>query len=86
MENQEEPVKLTKIEEAAKLVERMETLKKENEDLINKIEAMKVNDLLSGETSAGKPQETKTAEEIKKEKLSEYFRGTEIENAIVKNG
>ena len=57
MEIQPSESKLTKIEEAQRLVERMEKANEDYKALLAKAEEMRVNDLLSGESLAGKKQE-----------------------------
>jgi hypothetical protein len=69
--------------------ERME-LEKIRDEIKNereKIEALKVDEIIAGRTQGGKMAENqKTPEEIKKEGSRNFFKGTDIERALERYG
>jgi hypothetical protein len=56
-ETNKEDSGLTKLEEARRVVERMEKANADFQELLKKAEEMRVSDMLSGESFAGKKQE-----------------------------
>jgi hypothetical protein len=76
-EEQKESTKLTRLEEAQRLVERMEKANEETKLLLEKAEQMRINDLLSGEAKAGQPEAPKeTTDEKWEREARERYKGT----------
>lgn len=75
-----------KIDEAKQIAERIENANKETLALVERLEKLKVQEILGGQSEAGHIPATISEAEVKKKGASEFFKGSEIERAIKKHG
>jgi len=74
------------IEEAKKVMEENKKLLAEMQTERKRIEKATAEMLVNGRSYAGDAQKKKTEEELKKEGALEFFKGSEIEKALIKYG
>lgn len=74
------------VDRAEAAVKAMEAANKKTEELLDRQEKARSDDILAGRATNGDTEPAKTEAEEKKAKAKEFFKGTQIEKAIEKHG
>jgi hypothetical protein len=85
-EQTQEEKPIDDITRASLIVSQLKAENDRKEKLIEEEKKLQSQAILSGRSQASAPQSPKTPEEIKKEGAIEFFKGSQIEKALIKHG
>lgn len=77
---------LSIVDEAKKVRDEIRAENDRRERILQEEQKLHAERMLAGTAGGGIPQQTKTEEQIRKEKAMEFWKGTGIDKAIEQNG